>query len=115
MSKIVYRFNVRLLPEAILFLDQLSEKTRDKVFYNIWKSRALLDPELFKKVSNEIWEFRTHYDDQQIRMLSFWGKTMKLNTLVIVTYGFIKKTAKLPLSELNHAIRLKLKYQQNEN
>ena len=62
MSKINYRFNVRLLPEAISFLEQLSDKTRDKVLYNIWKSRALLDPELFKKVSNEIWEFRTKYN-----------------------------------------------------
>jgi hypothetical protein len=52
MSKINYRFDVRFLPEAISFLEQLSEKTRDKVLYTIWKSRALLDPELFKKFSN---------------------------------------------------------------
>jgi phage-related protein len=115
MLKINYRFNVRLLPEAISFLDQLSEKTRDKVLYSIWKARALIDPELFKKVDSEIWEFRTHYDDQQIRMLSFWEKAIKLNALVVVTHGFIKKTAKLPLSELNHAMNLRLKYVQNEN
>jgi mRNA-degrading endonuclease RelE of RelBE toxin-antitoxin system len=46
MSKINYRFDVRFLPEAISFLEQLSEKTRDKVLYTIWKSPALLDPEL---------------------------------------------------------------------
>lgn len=115
MSKINYRFNVRLLPEAILFLDQLSEKTRDKVVYNIWKSRVLLDPALFKKVDNEIWEFRTHYADQSIRMLSFWDKSDKLMALVLVTHGFLKKTGKLPLSELNHALNLRLKYLLNEN
>lgn len=115
MSKINYRFNVRLLPEAISFLDQLSEKTRDKVIYNIWKSRALLDPALFKKVDNEIWEFRTHYADQSIRMLSFWDKSDKLMALVLVTHGFLKKTGKLPLSELNHALNLRLKFLLNEN
>lgn len=115
MSKIKYRFNDRLLPEAISFLEQLSDKTRDKVLYNIWKSRALLDPELFKKVSNEIWEFRTLYADQSIRMLSFWDKANKLVALVIVTHGFVKKTVKLPISELNHAMNLRLKYVQNEN
>jgi phage-related protein len=115
MSKIKYRFNVRLLPEAISFLEQLSDKTRDKVLYNIWKSRALLDPELFKKVSNEIWEFRTLYADQSIRMLSFWDKANKLVALVIVTHGFVKKTVKLPILELNHAMNLRLKYVQNEN
>ena len=115
MSKINYRFNVRLLPEAISFLDQLSEKTRYKVVYNIWKSRVLLDPALFKKVVNEIWEFRTHYANQSIRMLSFWDKSDKLMALVLVTHGFLKKTGKLPLSELNHAMNLRLKYLQNEN
>jgi len=114
MPKINYRFDVRFLPEAISFLEQLSEKTRDKVLYTIWKSRALLGPELFKKVSYEIWEFRTLYADQSIRMLSFWDKANKLVTLVIVTHGFVKKTFKLPISELNHAMNLRLKYVQNE-
>ena len=115
MSKINYRFDVRFLPEAILFLEQLSEKTRDKVLYTIWKSRALLDPELFKKVSNEIWEFRTLYADQNIRMLSFWDKANKMVALVIVIHGFFKKTVKLPISELHHAQNLRLKYLHNEN
>jgi phage-related protein len=115
MSKINYRFDVRFLPEAISFLEQLSEKTRDKVLYTIWKSRALLDPELFKKVSNEIWEFRTLYAHQNIRMLSFWDKANKMVALVIVTHGFFKKTVKLPISELHHAQNLRLKYLHNEN
>lgn len=46
MSKINYRFDVLFLPEAVSFLEKLSDKTRDKVLYTIWKSRALLDPEL---------------------------------------------------------------------
>jgi phage-related protein len=48
-------------------------------------------------------------------MLSFWEKAIKLNALVVVTHGFIKKMAKLPLSELKHALNLRLKYLRNEN
>jgi phage-related protein len=115
MSKINYRFDVRFLPEAVSFLEQLSDKTRDKVLYTIWKSRALLDPELFKKVSYEIWEFRTLYSDQNFRMLSFWDKANNMVALVIVTHGFFKKTVKLPISELHHAQNLRLKYLHHEN
>lgn len=43
------RFKVELLDQALEFLDKLDEKSRDKVIYNIHKSRAVLDNELFKK------------------------------------------------------------------
>jgi phage-related protein len=72
-------------------------------------------PVIILNSDSEIWEFRTLYADQSIRMLSFWDKANKLVTLVIVTHGFVKKTFKLPISELNHAMNLRLKYVQNEN
>ncbi len=33
-----YKFRVHFLEEAKKFLDNLDEKTRNKIIYNIWKS-----------------------------------------------------------------------------
>ncbi len=45
-----YKFRVDFLDEAKEFLDELDEKARQKIIYNIWKSRSTNDPELFKKL-----------------------------------------------------------------
>ncbi|TRZ52410.1 hypothetical protein D4S03_03500 [bacterium] len=38
-------------------------------------SRSFInDPKLFKKLHDEIWEFRVKYKTIQIRLLSFWDK-----------------------------------------
>lgn len=52
-------FNSELLPEAIDFLENLDDKTREKIFFNIKKVQFLNDGELFKKLNEFIWEFRT--------------------------------------------------------
>ncbi len=57
-----YKFRVEFLTEAKEFLDVLDEKARQKIIYNIWKSRSTNDKELFKKLHGEIWEFRTMYN-----------------------------------------------------
>ena len=49
-----FKFRVQFLEEAKIYLDGLEEKTRDKILYNIWKSRSVNDKELFKKLHNEI-------------------------------------------------------------
>jgi hypothetical protein len=41
------KFNVELLPEAIDFLENLDEKARDKIYYNLKKSQFVDDDELF--------------------------------------------------------------------
>jgi len=43
------KFQVHFLEEAAEFLDLLDEKAREKVYYNIQKSRFSNDKELFKK------------------------------------------------------------------
>jgi hypothetical protein len=50
-------FQIELLPEAIEFLEELDDKTREKIYYNIRKSQFINDNELFKKLNNLIWEF----------------------------------------------------------
>ena len=47
------RFNVTYLKEAIEFLESLPPKAREKVVYNITKSRYVLDKELFKKIGKQ--------------------------------------------------------------
>jgi len=55
------KFDVTYMDEAITFLESLPEKVQDKIAYNISKSRYFMDKELFKKLNDDIWEFRTIY------------------------------------------------------
>ncbi|NOU17579.1 MAG: type II toxin-antitoxin system RelE/ParE family toxin [Bacteroidales bacterium] len=98
-----FRFDVELLDGITEFLDSLDEKTREKIFYNIWKSRMVNDSELFKKLSDDIWEFRTLYKGNHIRLLSFWDKNSKIPKIVVCTHGFVKKDWKVPKQEIEKA------------
>ncbi|MEO9023095.1 MAG: type II toxin-antitoxin system RelE/ParE family toxin [Ginsengibacter sp.] len=110
-----YRFRVDFLEEAKEFLDNLEEKPRAKIVYNIWKSRSTNDKELFKKLQDEIWEFRTKYNKSYYRLFAFWDKTDKEDTVVISTHRMIKKTDKIPKSEIEKAERLREKYFNEKN
>ena len=110
-----YKFRVEFLEEAKEFLDKLDEKSRAKIVYNIWKSRSTNDKELFKKLKDEIWEFRTKYNKSYYRLLAFWDKFEKNDTVVISTHGFIKKTDKMPKNEIEKAERLREKYFNEKN
>lgn len=104
------KYDVRFLEQAKEFLDNLDDKTREKVLINIWKSRETNDPELFKKLSGEIWEFRTRYKGKQVRLFAFWDKSDDKSTLVIATHGLIKKTQKTPKKEIDKAEQLRKDY-----
>jgi len=97
------KFGVLLLGEVWELLDTLDEKTKDKIFYNIDKSKYVNDPELFKKLEEDIWEFRTKYNRIYYRLLAFWDKTEKTETLVVATHGIIKKTDKVQKAEIEKA------------
>ena len=56
------KFEVKFLEEAKWFLDNLADKPREKIIYNIRKAQLTQDKELFKKLNEEIWEFRTLYN-----------------------------------------------------
>jgi len=70
-------FETRFLEEANKFISKLNLKTVKKIFYNIDLAEQTNDPKLFKKLQNDIWEFRTKYAGLQIRLLAFWDKTDK--------------------------------------
>ena len=107
-------FDTRFLEEADDFIAALKPKTVKKILYNIDLAEQTNDPRLFKKLVKEIWEFRTKYEGLQIRLLTFWDKTDKNETLVIATHGFVKKVDKVPESEIERAVRIRERYFQNK-
>jgi len=104
------KFQVQFLEEAAEFLDNLEEKTREKIYYNIKKAQVTNDRELFKKLNNEIWEFRTLFNKTHYRLFAFWDKVGNSETVVISTHGLIKKTDKTPVADLEKAERLRKLY-----
>lgn len=97
------KFDVILLGEVWDLLDNIDEKSKEKIFYNIDKAKFVNDPELFKKLDDLIWEFRTKYRKTYYRLLAFWDKTDTTETLVVATHGIIKKTDKMPKAEIEKA------------
>lgn len=59
------------------------------------------DPELFEKLNENIWEFRTRYNGMAYRLFAFWDKDIR--AMVIATHGLIKKTQKTPQNEIRKA------------
>ncbi len=108
-------FDIELLPEATNFLDNLDNKTREKIYYNIRKAQIVNDEELFKKLNEFIWELRTLYNGKAYRLFSFWDKSKKDETLVIATHGILKKTQKIPPKEIRKAEEIRKGYLANKN
>lgn len=107
-------FETQFLEEAEKFIAKLDRKTITKVFYNIDIAEQTNDPKLFKKLQNDIWEFRTKFGGLQIRLLAFWDKTDNKNTLVFATHGFVKKIDKVPSNEIERASKIRTKYFENK-
>ena len=103
-------FKTIFLEDAKHFLEQLDDKTRLKVIYNIDKAEQCNDPKLFKKLDHEIWEFRTRHMGRQIRLFAFWDTTEKNSTLVIATHGAIKKYDRIKSSDFQRALQWKERY-----
>ncbi len=107
-------FQTKFLEEADRFIAGLDIKVIRKVFYNIDLAEQTNDPRLFKKLNSEIWEFRTLYAGQQIRLLAFWDKEGNDNTLVFAIHGFIKKVDKVPAKEIERASGIRKRYFENK-
>jgi len=109
-------FETIFLEEADEFMATLDQKSRKKIMFNIRVAEQTNDSELFKKLNVNIWEFRTKFLGKQLRMLAFWDKSDKEQTLVLASNGFVKKTQKTPATEIERAERIRLKYfQEKEN
>ncbi|MDO3695922.1 type II toxin-antitoxin system RelE/ParE family toxin [Wenyingzhuangia sp. chi5] len=104
------KFEIIFLEEAIEFMDSLEDKARTKIFYNLEKAKFGNDPKLFKKLTDDVWEFRTLYNKIQYRLFAFWDKTGDSETLVVTTHGIIKKVSKVPKSEIEKTNQIKTEY-----
>jgi len=103
-------FDIVFLDETFKFLSNLEKKHYEKIIFNIRKAQTRHDPELFKKLKDEIWEFRTFYQGLHYRLFAFWDKTNSGNTLVISTHGIVKKTSKTPDIEIKKAKQVRSRY-----
>ena len=110
----VERFKVLFLKEAKDFLEDLDDKAREKILFNIRKAQVINDKELFKKLTNEIWEFRTFYSKTYYRLFAFWDKSDQTDTIVISTHGIIKKSDKTPKGDIEKAEKLRKLYFDNK-
>ena len=108
------KFEIEFLEDAVRFMDGLDPKSREKIYFNIRKAQITNDPELFKKLTATIWEFRTHYNRSYYRLFAFWDKTRSKNTVVIATHGLIKKTGKTPKADLEKSEKLRMQYLQQK-
>ena len=109
------KFKVEFLKEVFDFLDGLDEKARKKILFNIDRAKVKTDNTLFKKLTSDIWEFRTLFNKKQYRLFAFWDKTDNRVTIVIATHGIIKKTQKTPKKEIDKATELMNKYFESKN
>ena len=104
------KYRIEFLEEAIVFIENLEKKVREKILYNLKKAQLTNDQKIFKKLNKNIWEFRTVYNRTHYRLFAFWDKTDKTNTLVISTHGIEKKTQKTPKKEIEKAENLRKRY-----
>lgn len=84
------KFQIEFLKEVFDFLDTLDEKIRRKILFNIDRAKVKTDNTLFKKLTSDIWEFRTLYNKKHYRLFAFWDKTKM--TIVIATRNSQKDT-----------------------
>lgn len=104
------KFKVEFLPGAVEFMDGLDQKSQQKIYYNIRKAQFTNDLELFKKLNDNIWEFRTFHNKTHFRIFAFWDKSQGQQTLVLATHGLIKKTERTPKNDLIKAERIRVIY-----
>jgi phage-related protein len=104
------KFKVELMDEVDEFLNELNEKARKKIIYNMRKAQVINDSELFKKLNDNVWEFRTLHNKTYYRLFAFWDKTDKTETVVVSTHGIEKKTAKTPTKEIKKTERIMKQY-----
>ena len=112
LGKIVDLMDAGKLLQIRTFGQTFGNNPNEKFLLMILGSQAKLenDTKLFKKLTDDIWEFRTLYKGTQYRLFAFWDKTDKTETLVLSTHGMIKKVSKVPKSEIEKALKIKAAY-----
>lgn len=90
------------------FLNSLDKESRMKIFEDMRYSQKYQNSKFFKKLTKDIWEFRTRHKGNIYRLFAFWDKTRK--SMVIATHGIQKKDQKTPTKEIEIARKLMNQY-----
>ena len=110
INMLIEIMEVNFAKQAAEFLQKVNLKHRVKIIENIELAKININSNLLKKITNEIWEFRTRVQGTQYRILCFWDKRDKEKTIIICSNGFIKKTNKTPLNEIAKASKIQKQY-----
>jgi len=104
------KFIIRLLKDAADFIEQQEANAQRKILYNMAKAQYVNDPVLFKKLNEQIWEFRTVYRRNYYRIFAFWVRGYSEAPVVISTHGVVKKSKKIDKNEIVKAESTRLRY-----
>ena len=103
-------FRTEFYEEVKMFMHSIEPKASCKILWNIDLAEQTNDPRLFKKLTEDIWEFRTRYGNLQYRLLAFWDKTEAEDTLVFAVHGMVKKVNKMPAKDIEKADEIRKQY-----
>jgi hypothetical protein len=70
----IVRFEVLILEEAKTFLKTIDQKAMKKLMRQLHLATTHIDPKVFKKLDDVLWEFRVESNRLQYRMLAFWDR-----------------------------------------
>ncbi len=92
------------------FLDSLTGKQVKKITWvlELFEETSIVPKQYFKKLigADDLWEIRIIYAGDIFRLLGFF----EAGGNFIITNGFVKKTQKTPLKEINIAEERKINY-----
>ncbi len=71
------KYRIEFLDEAVEFLNNIDNKASEKIYYNLKKSQITNDNTLFKKLNDEIWEFKHCLNERNTDYLLFGIKQTK--------------------------------------
>lgn len=108
------KYKVILSREVVEFLRNQNPKAVKKIAQVIdYVAGGDMNKDFFKKLGDtDIWEFRAQFMGIAYRLLAFWDT--QAQALIVTTHGFIKKTQKTPLKEIEKAERKRKEYFQNK-
>jgi len=101
-------FELLLLNPAKKDLRKFDKDVRIEISKDMRYSQKHKDSLVFKKLSGDIWEFRTSYNKNIYRTLAFWDKHIK--ACVVATSAFQKKDQKTPKKEIDRANKIMKQY-----
>jgi len=112
MSPLNKKIEIELLNESEDYFLNLNDKVQAKFLKSFDKTACGLKGSWFEKLTSKegIFEFRERDQDKFYRIFAFWENDSETKTLILCTHSLDKKTNKKPETEIDRAIKIKLKY-----